>query len=65
MSIQVMDDSQWPGRIRVTIRGSQDIWVTHQEAMTLALQMLHIINNPIPKQKPVKLFQLYDKRGRQ
>ena len=63
--IQCHDDSQWPGRIRITIRGSQDIWVTHKEAETLALQLMYLVNNPIPQTKPIRMFQLYDRRAKQ
>ena len=65
MTIQFHDDSQWPGRIRITIRGAQDIWVTHAEATIMRDQLDYILKNPIPETKPIKMFRLYDKRGSQ
>lgn len=57
--ISCFDDNQWPGRIRVTIRGGHDIWLTHEEAKTLAAQLVYIIDNPIPEMRKLDTHQLY------
>lgn len=63
--IECMQDSQWPDRVRVGIRGIE-VWLTLEEADRLWKQLGHVLANPLqPITKPIRVFQLYEKKGTQ
>lgn len=58
--IECMQDSQWPERVRVSIRGL-DLWLNMEEADRLWKQLGYVLANPIlPVDRPIKVFQLYE-----
>lgn len=63
--IECMQDSYEPHKVRVGLRG-MEVWLTLVEATQLHDQLGYILANPItPITKPIKLFQLYEKKGTQ
>lgn len=51
-------------RIKLTIRG-QPAWITMGEAKLIVTYLTRALTEPLPEKRPVRLWQLYDKKGGQ